>query len=143
MGDDGNARDETSAADGNDDERRVRYVLENLQSNRSLSGDHGRIVKRMDGTSPLGLQPFVHCKHIVHGAVQYHLGPESARGIGLARRSMGGHNDDAPDAVRARRVRDRLRVIAGRDRHDPARAVLGRQLAYRVDGTRALNEPVF
>ena len=60
------------------------------------------------------------------------LGAVAAHRVDLGARRVGRHHHRARHADHARRPRHRLRVVAGRDRDEPARAPLGRRATARL-----------
>ena len=66
-------------------------------------------------------------------AVEHDLGAEAARALDLDRRREARHHDRRRDAHALGVVRDRLRVVAGRDREHAVRALVGGELRHLVE----------
>ena len=137
---DGDARDEPSAADGDDDRFEVRVLLEELEADRPLPGHHEIVVERVHEDALLGaLDPRGLFERFVVARAKEddapgRLGGRGARGAGalrekaaraldLVERRALGHHDRRVDPEARRVVRDPLRVIARARADDAARAL--------------------
>ena len=71
------ATDEPAAADADHDDVHVRHVVDELEPDRPIARDHGRIVERMDEGQALGVADPLHLGERVTdvGAVEDDLAP--------------------------------------------------------------------
>ena len=109
-------------------------VLDDLEPDGAGAGEHRRIVERMDERQPargLDLVELVEQGRAI--VVEHDLGAVAADRVELGARRAGRHHDDARRTDVARRPRDRLRVVAGRDRDQAARALGRRQRQHLVE----------
>ncbi len=70
------------------------------------------------------------------------VGAEAARALDLDRRREARHHDRRRDAHALGVVRDRLRMVAGRDREHAVRALVGVSCAILLSAPRSLNDAV-
>ena len=104
-----------TAPDRDDDQRQIVDVLEQLQPERALAGDHDRIVERMTerpargGRSRFGGLDRFHQRRAAFGDGR----AERKTGLDLADRGPGRHEDLAPEPEVLGRERDRLGMVAG------------------------------
>ena len=137
----GDAGDEASAPDG--DEHRVDRALvlaQDLHADGPLPGDHVRVVERMhEGVSVAFLQPpGVEVGVGVAVAVQDHLAPERAHGVGLQPGRRQGHDDHGAASEPFCAEGDALGVVARGRADDPAAQFLGREAGHLVVGPAEL-----
>ncbi len=128
------ARDEAAAADRDDDRRDVRHLVEDLEPQRSLPGDHVGVIERRDEDGA-GLCREVgrRAQRLVDDAAAEHdVGAVRPGGLELGDRDADRHEDRGVDAELARGEGDALRVIACRRRDDAALPLLGGQLREPV-----------
>ena len=102
--------------DRDHDAREVRDVLEQLEPERALARDHVGVVERMHEREPALARPLLGDADAVVDRVAADVDDRAlaARRLGLGDRGVGGHEDLAAHAQRARRGGERLRVVAGR-----------------------------
>ena len=136
----GDAGDHAAASDRDDHHVEVGHLLEQLETDRALPGDHMVVVERVnEGEAALGLDlAGVRVRRIEVVAVEDHLGAQLARVGDLDERRPFGHHDDARDAQPRGMERNRLCVIAGRGRDGAARALLGAQREEAIEGPALL-----
>ena len=112
---DGDAARQPAPAERHDDARQVVEVLDQLESERALSGDDGGVVERVaERPAVLGGELLRRC----HRVVERRPTLDDRRAVGLARLDLGDrrarwHEDVARDAVVAGGERHRRRVVAG------------------------------
>ena len=100
-------------------------------ADRALAGDHGEVVERMDdGEAALLGELQAGDARVLEGvALEHDLGAEAARVLDLDARGEARHDDRRRDAHPLGVVRDRLRVVAGRDREHALGALRGASAA--------------
>jgi len=132
-----NARDQSAAADRDDDRLDIRCLLEDFEPHRPLTCDHRLIVERMDEREAVARRDFARMRARFGevGAMQDHSGAQMAAVGDLDQRREQRHHDGRRNAEQTGVVRDALRVVAGGGGDDAALALPARQLRERV--TRA------
>jgi hypothetical protein len=97
-------------------------LLEELEPRGPLPRrDRGVVEGMNEGQAALALELPRHSQRLHPiSSVQHDLGAIASACVHLWRRRRGGHDDDGVHACCARRPRERLRVIPGRERHDAA-----------------------
>ena len=126
------ARREAAAADRNDDRLHLGQLLDELEADRPLAGDHVEVLERMHERRA-GLLHVGDCRRdrvLERRSGQLGARAVVARRLDLRHRRLRGHEDRGLDPGLARGPRDRLAVVAGTGRDD-ARLALG--LAQRSD----------
>ena len=126
----GAAGEQAAAADRDDQRIEVRRILQHLQRQRALAGDHAEVVVGMDEDQlPLRRQRLGMRGGLGQGlAVQHDMRAPGRGARHLGRRREFRHHDGGGDAGQAGMPRHRLGVVAGRHRDDAALALaLGQQ----------------
>ena len=115
-------------------------MAQNLGADRSLPGDHERIVERVDERhAGLGHQRVaVRLGLVVAVAGQHHLSAHRPHRIHLDPRRRLRHDDDRAQTELLRRERHALRVIAGAGGDDAARPLLVGEMRDLVVGAAQL-----
>ena len=140
LGGDRRACDEPAAADRHHETVEPGCLRQELEGHGTLARDDREIVIGVNEDMAL-------CLHermgVIGGLAQirtleHHLGTQPARLLGLGEGGSNRHHDDGPNAEPAGVVGDPLRVIAGRDRDDAARALGIREREQLVEGTPVL-----
>ena len=121
------AGDQAAAADRDDERVDRRLLRQHLERDRALAGDDVAVVERMDDrVAALGGEREAGDARVLEGvALQHDLGAEAARVLDLDARREARHHDRRRDAHALGVIRDRLRVVAGRDREHALGALLG------------------
>ena len=134
LDDAGDPADQPAAAEGDDHRGEVRDVLEQLQAQRRLAGDHVRVVERMDERGAgLGRALARERDAVVDGvAAEVDDAAEAADGGDLGHGRARGHEDLAREPARAGGVGDGLRVVARAAGDDAGAAVAGAELVERA-----------
>ena len=137
---DGDPRSQTAAAHGHEDAVELGVLLNHLQPDGALTGDHPRVVERGDEGQPLGGGQAL---GLGLGGVevlsdQADLSPQRAHGVDLDARGDGGHDDSGPDTQDRGAARDSLGVVARRGGHHAAGALGFGQGAHGVVGAADL-----
>src|SRR5690606_33096324 len=128
------AGDEAAAPDRHDHDVGVGRVLEDLEADRALARDDVRIVERMDEReAALAPQCLALLERLEDGAVEDDVGAVRAARLDLRARGVRRHHDRAGDALAARAVRERLRVVARGDGDEAAGTLLGGEAAQPVE----------
>ena len=123
------AADQPAAADRDDDRADVRDVVDDLEPERPLAGEHERVVERVDQDHAALV---AHPEHLLEGlerrvAQPQRLGAVGLRGVELQLRGgLPGHHHGRGAGER-RGVGDGLRVVARRDGDHAARVLVRRQ----------------
>ena len=126
---DGVAGDQAAAADRNDQHVEIGDILEHLERDRALAGDHVRVVIGMHPDElPLGRDRLGAHLRIGDGLAVEH----DRRAVRLGRRDLHErrrhrHHDGRRNFQPLRVIGDRLGVVAGRHRDHAARALGGAQ----------------
>ena len=142
----GHARDETAAADPDDDDVEVGQVLDELEADRAVAGDDGRIVERVDELEALGVaDPLELGQRLADvRAVQDDPRAVAEAGVDLRADGPGRHRPRSPRPRPSDRPRRRPGRRCPADSVMTPRALrLGGRVAIRLVIPRALNEPVF
>ncbi len=128
----GDPRHQPAAADADEHGVQLLDGLEQLEPDRALPGDDGRIIVRMhEGQATLGLQlAGALVGGIVVASLQDDLRAQLARGLHLRDRRVLGHADQRVHALIACRQGHALCVVAGRGADDAGLALV---LVERVD----------
>src|SRR4029079_1403473 len=131
----GDAADQSPTPDADDDDIDVRYVIDDLETDRPVAGDHRRIVERMDECEPFDVADALHLRErIAHVlAMQDH-----ARAVVEARVDLGAdralrHDDGHRYAGGCTGPGIRLTGVAGGERDCPTKPGL---LGERRDPVR-------
>ena len=121
----GDARDQAAAADADDDDVEVGLVLEQLEANRTMAGDDGRVIERVDEAQALRVADPLHLGEGLAdvGAMEDDPRAVAEAGIDLGAHGAGGHDDRDRDPRRATRPGVRLPGVARRQGDDAARAL--------------------
>ncbi len=87
--------DEPAAADRNDHRVELRKLLEQLEPDRALAGDHGRVVERMNVDRPRLVAELARMVggFVVAGTVRDHVRAVALGGLHLHERCRLGHHD--------------------------------------------------
>ncbi len=131
------------AADGHVDGLEVRIPLQQLEIDRRVAVDDGRLVARVDVAQPaLTGEPLRLLDRLVHGrAVHHDLTAEGAHRGDLAGRRRLRHDDDRGRPDQPGAVADRLGVVPGRRRDQPRLSLVGVQAEREVDAAAHLERP--
>ena len=141
-----NAGSQSAAANRHDNSVYIRQIIHDFQTDRSLSRDDHRVVKRMDkrragfllNAACLGI------RIVIYAAVKHDVRAQLARRLHLGKRCARRHNDGRRHAERPRRQRNALRMVARRGRDDAAGAFFLGQAgdfdicAAHLEGARVL-----
>ena len=132
--------DESPAADGDEHGLDVGQLLEQLEPERALAGDHARIVERMDEElAALGAQrPRQLVGVVVVASIQDHLGAVASRRRDFDERRVLGHDDRGRDAEPLGVERDGETVVTGAGGDDARAPRIGAQLEQEVGGAALL-----
>jgi len=135
FGGDRDPRDEPTPADRDEKYLEVRDRGQHFEGDRTLPGDHRRIVVGMDEAAPEArAQRLRLLRRLLHRATgQDHLGAELLRVVDLHEGCGERHHDRHRHAEPARVIGHALSVVAGRHRHDAGGGALGRQLQEVVE----------
>ena len=130
-------------ADGYEDGRGVREVLDDLEPDRTLTGDDAVVVVRRDdrqaapGGELFGDTPPL----LAGGADDEDLGAIGSDPIALDARRVGGHDDDGGRPEQSRGPSNSLCVVAGRVRDHAARELVSWQRRHGRVRTAKLERP--
>ena len=115
-------------------------LVEQLEAERALAGDHVGVVERVDEhrAGALGELGGQSQRRLDRRALEDDIRPVAARREQLRHRHAERHEDRRRDAERLGRERDALRVVAGGCRDHAARALLGGQPRQPVGGAADL-----
>ena len=110
--------DQPAATDPDDHDVQVGLVLEQLQADRAVTGDHRRVVERVDEPQAIRVADPLHLGEGLAdvGAMEDHPGAIAKAGIDLRPNRARGHDDGDGHAGRSPGPRVRLARIAGRQR---------------------------
>ena len=124
LDDAGDPGDQPAAADRDDDLGEIGHVLEQLEAERRLTEDHVGVVERVHESDPgLGrARARRGDARVDRVAAEVDDPAERLDGGDLGDRRLVGHEHLARDPLRARRVRERLAVIAGAAGDHPGHA---------------------
>ena len=134
---DRDAADQTAPAHRHDHPRQVRDLREQLESERSLSGDHVPVLERVHERHSLilGGQGVSGFERVVdRGTDHPHVRAQRFGRLDLGDRGRLGHEHDTAEAARAGGVGHRLGVVAGAARDHPVGTGIaqGRELVQRA-----------
>jgi hypothetical protein len=124
-----------------------RHVLQQLQAESALAGDHRVVVKRRDQRRSILLDHLAGDGLPVlasNPVIEHHPGTVLTGGGDLGGRCVQGHDDRGPDPELARGQGHGLRVVSGRESHDASRTLLrceqgqAREGAPGLEGSDAL-----
>ncbi len=135
----------TAAADREDERLDRRQLVGELETERPLAGDHGRVLERVHERRA-GLVGARQCQRerlVEPGPGEHSLGAVVARRLDLGHRCVLRHEHGRLDPELPRRPRDRLAVVAGARREHARRALARRRASSSLlTAPRTLNEPV-
>src|SRR5207302_9308092 len=135
----GDTGDETAAADPDDEQIRVGKIVEYLERGRPVSGDHRRVVVRVQVIRAAPRAELIDESHqLRHVGRERHLRSIAPRRGDLRRRRRLGHRHGDLHPGRGRRERDRLGRVTGAHGDDPRRPLRAGEPAHRVDGASGL-----
>ncbi|CAH0308671.1 hypothetical protein SRABI128_04428 [Microbacterium sp. Bi128] len=119
---DGNAREESAAADTHQDGVDVGDLFEDLQPDRPLAGDDVDVIEGVDkdGAAFIGVALGFRQRLVHVVAMQHHLGAVAAGGGELGQCNAERHVDPGLDAQALGCDSHALGVVSGRGRHDAA-----------------------
>ena len=139
----GDAADETAAPDGHHDLLHVRQLLQDLQADGALAGDHQRVVERVgEGVALLLRQPLrLRRRVVIDAGHQHHLCAVATGGLHLADGRPGGHADHRLDPQPGCGQGNALGVVPRRAGDDAPGRLLRRQAADLVVGAPELEGP--
>src|SRR5438067_3550416 len=136
----GDPADEPAASGGNDDHARVRGVFFEFERNRPVPGDHVRIVESMyERATGLGdelAEALERGQRVAR--LEVNRAAISPRRLDLLLAHALPHDDQRVHALERGAVRERLRVVPGRDPDHAARLLLGREQGELVQDTARL-----
>ncbi len=103
-------------------------ILDDFAAGGALPGDDQRVVIGRDQNSAAPLRDLLgdRLAVIARAVIEHDLGAERRGALAFRARGIMRHDDDAAHAEKPRRRRDALGMIAGRESHHAAGALLGR-----------------
>ena len=135
----GNAGDETAAADRYNDDVDIGQILDDLETNRALTGHDKRILVRMHECEAALFAQLLHLlERLEHVAVQDDFSAVASAGIDFGLRRVRRHDNRAGNSFSSGAVGEGLRMIAGGDADHAARFFLRAQMMQAVEDTARL-----
>jgi hypothetical protein len=136
----GDAADEATAADGNEDGFDEGVLAEDFETDSALAGDDSGIVEGVnEGEAFGGGAAFGLGEGLIKAlAEEDDLAAEVFGGVDFRDGGMLGHVDDGADAEAGSVVGEALAVVAGRGADDAAGALFGRQEEELIEGAALL-----